>query len=260
MTSPVLDCAATTRSSTPPPTRWLDDAEAARARARGSCWRRGPCCLQLRAKEAGARGAARPRRALLLPLCRAAGVPFCVNDRLDVALAVGADVVHLGQDDLPLADALARARGRGPARAGDRLLDPQPRPGRWRPRPAAPTTSASGRCSAPQQAQPRSRRSAWAAGRGLPRRRGPRGGHRRHRARDGRASVAAAGRRAAAVIAAVDRRARSDRRRPGRRRRLRAPPESSRSGRSLSWCRTTWGAWRSILSSPLASAARGDFG
>ena len=46
-----------------------------------------PCCLQLRAK--------------------AAGVPFCVNDRLDVALAVGADVVHLGQDDLPLADAQA---------------------------------------------------------------------------------------------------------------------------------------------------------
>jgi thiamine-phosphate pyrophosphorylase len=65
----------------------------------------GPCCLQLRAKEAGARAfAAAARR--LLPLCRAAGVPFCVNDRLDVALTVGADVVHLGQDDLPLADAL----------------------------------------------------------------------------------------------------------------------------------------------------------
>jgi len=65
----------------------------------------GPCCLQLRAKEAGARAfAAAARR--VLPLCRAAGVPFCVNDRLDVALAVGADVVHLGQDDLPLADAL----------------------------------------------------------------------------------------------------------------------------------------------------------
>jgi thiamine-phosphate diphosphorylase len=28
-----------------------------------------------------------------------------MNDRLDVALAVGADVVHLGQDDLPLAEA-----------------------------------------------------------------------------------------------------------------------------------------------------------
>src|SRR5450631_3710190 len=62
-----------------------------------------PCCLQLRAKEVGARAfAAAARR--LLPLCRAAGVPFCVNDRLDVALAVGADVVHLGQDDLPLTD------------------------------------------------------------------------------------------------------------------------------------------------------------
>jgi thiamine-phosphate pyrophosphorylase len=63
-----------------------------------------PCCLQLRAKGAGARdlaAAARP----LLALCREAGVPFCVNDRMDVALAVGADAVHLGQDDLPLADA-----------------------------------------------------------------------------------------------------------------------------------------------------------
>jgi thiamine-phosphate pyrophosphorylase len=65
-----------------------------------------PCCLQLRAKGSGARAfAAAARR--MLPLCLAAGVPFCVNDRLDVALAVGADVVHLGQDDLPLPDALA---------------------------------------------------------------------------------------------------------------------------------------------------------
>jgi len=64
----------------------------------------GPCCLQLRAKAVTARlMEAASRR--LLSLCRAAGVPFCVNDRLDVALAVGADVVHLGQDDLPLADA-----------------------------------------------------------------------------------------------------------------------------------------------------------
>jgi thiamine-phosphate pyrophosphorylase len=63
-----------------------------------------PCCLQLRAKAAGGRSlAAWGRR--LLPLCRAAGVPFCVNDRLDVALAVGAEVAHLGQDDLPLGDA-----------------------------------------------------------------------------------------------------------------------------------------------------------
>jgi thiamine-phosphate pyrophosphorylase len=64
----------------------------------------GPCCLQLRAKGADA-AALRDAALRLLPLCRAAGIPFCVNDRLDVALAVGAEVVHLGQDDLPLADA-----------------------------------------------------------------------------------------------------------------------------------------------------------
>lgn len=34
-------------------------------------------------------------------LARAAGAPFVVNDRADVALAAGADAVHLGQRDLP---------------------------------------------------------------------------------------------------------------------------------------------------------------
>ena len=44
----------------------------------------------------------------LLPLaerlaarCRQAGVTFVMNDRVDLALAVGADGVHLGQEDLP---------------------------------------------------------------------------------------------------------------------------------------------------------------
>jgi thiamine-phosphate pyrophosphorylase len=36
-------------------------------------------------------------------LTAAAGVLFVVNDRLDVAMGVGADGVHLGQDDLPVA-------------------------------------------------------------------------------------------------------------------------------------------------------------
>lgn len=34
-----------------------------------------------------------------------AGCRYIVNDRVDIALAVGADGVHLGQDDLPPADA-----------------------------------------------------------------------------------------------------------------------------------------------------------
>jgi thiamine-phosphate pyrophosphorylase len=37
----------------------------------------------------------------LRDVCRAAGVPFIVNDRVDVALAVDADGVHVGQDDMP---------------------------------------------------------------------------------------------------------------------------------------------------------------
>jgi thiamine-phosphate pyrophosphorylase len=42
--------------------------------------------------------------------CGAAGVPFIVNDRVDLAVAVGADGVHLGQDDLPPAAARALLR------------------------------------------------------------------------------------------------------------------------------------------------------
>ncbi len=39
------------------------------------------------------------------PLARAAGIPLIINDRVDVALALDAAGVHLGQQDLPVAAA-----------------------------------------------------------------------------------------------------------------------------------------------------------
>ncbi len=52
-------------------------------------WKSGPLREMLRLGEA------------LRELCRRYGVPFLINDRVDVAMALHADGVHLGQDDLP---------------------------------------------------------------------------------------------------------------------------------------------------------------
>jgi len=60
--------------------------------------------IQLREKEMSLReyvGLAERVRAMTLK----AGCLLIVNDRVDVALAVGADGVHLGQDDFPLPEA-----------------------------------------------------------------------------------------------------------------------------------------------------------
>ena len=56
--------------------------------------------VQLREKELEAGDVLR-RGEPLLAACCAAGVPLVINDRPDVALALGADGVHLGQEDLP---------------------------------------------------------------------------------------------------------------------------------------------------------------
>jgi thiamine-phosphate pyrophosphorylase len=42
-----------------------------------------------------------PQARRIRAACRARGAIFIVNDRLDLALAAGADGVHVGQDDLP---------------------------------------------------------------------------------------------------------------------------------------------------------------
>lgn len=58
-------------------------------------------CVQLREKHLETRGFV--EQALLLKQAlRPTGVPLIINDRLDVALAVEADGVHLGQADMPV--------------------------------------------------------------------------------------------------------------------------------------------------------------
>ena len=59
--------------------------------------------VQLRLKSASARELLEAAQTLM-PIVRSAGALFIVNDRLDVALAAGADGVHLGPDDPPVKD------------------------------------------------------------------------------------------------------------------------------------------------------------
>jgi thiamine-phosphate pyrophosphorylase len=71
----------------------------------------GAAVVQLRCKHATDRQALRLGSAIRT-LTREAGVLFFVNDRFDLALALGADGVHLGQEDLPPARLPAAARER----------------------------------------------------------------------------------------------------------------------------------------------------
>lgn len=68
----------------------------------------GASAIQLRDKTADAATLLEQAHALL-PLIRRYGALLFINDRLDVALAAGADGVHLGPDDLPVAAARAAA-------------------------------------------------------------------------------------------------------------------------------------------------------
>lgn len=60
--------------------------------------------VQLRAKAMGGR-ALYEAACAVRDICRAGGTIFIVNDRADVAAAADADGVHVGQEDLPVAQA-----------------------------------------------------------------------------------------------------------------------------------------------------------
>ncbi|RDJ19624.1 thiamine phosphate synthase [Bosea caraganae] len=74
-------------------------ADLARAAAEG-----GATLIQLRAKEQSTREMVREAKAIHEAL-RGTNVPLLINDRVDVALASGAEGVHLGADDMELIDA-----------------------------------------------------------------------------------------------------------------------------------------------------------
>lgn len=65
-----------------------------------ACVAGGVDVIQLRDKLLDARPLLR-RAGVARSVCHAAGVPFVLNDRPDLALECGADGVHVGQDDAP---------------------------------------------------------------------------------------------------------------------------------------------------------------
>jgi len=68
------------------------------------CARGGATLIQLRDKVSATRTMVEEARAIKQALTPF-GIPFVVNDRIDVALAADADGVHLGQEDMAVEDA-----------------------------------------------------------------------------------------------------------------------------------------------------------
>lgn len=69
----------------------------------------GVTCVQLRIKHKTA-GYIAEKAKQTLKICRAAGVPLIIDDDYKTALAVGADGVHVGRSDCPVAE-VRRAAG-----------------------------------------------------------------------------------------------------------------------------------------------------
>lgn len=88
----------------------VTDRDLSQGRATGNivaaAVRGGVTCVQLREKQASTREFVAEARAIKTLLAtQERHIPLIINDRLDVALAVGADGVHLGQSDMELCDA-----------------------------------------------------------------------------------------------------------------------------------------------------------
>ena len=67
----------------------------------------GVTCVQLREKELDEAAFLQEAKDICA-LCRRYGVPFIVNDNVDVAIACGADGIHVGQEDMAVGDVRRR--------------------------------------------------------------------------------------------------------------------------------------------------------
>lgn len=80
-----------------------------------SALQQGITCFQLREKGANALQDAAATEALAREcqaLCRRYRVPFFINDDVALALKIGADGVHVGQEDMPVEEVAARCGGK----------------------------------------------------------------------------------------------------------------------------------------------------
>ncbi len=80
--------------------------------------RGGVTCVQLREKNLE-RAAFRKEAMELCTLCKRYGVPFIVNDDVEIAMICGADGIHVGQEDMAAGE-VRRLVGCRSAGCGDR--------------------------------------------------------------------------------------------------------------------------------------------
>lgn len=73
----------------------------------------GITCFQYREKGQDSLQNSEDRLAMakrLQLLCKSASIPFIINDDVDLAIAIGADAIHVGQSDKPIAETIALAK------------------------------------------------------------------------------------------------------------------------------------------------------